>query len=137
MCQLVVTGDFVRNSTGVRMAKILIVDDSAYARARLEQVITNGGHEIAGSAANGRDAMALYAKLNPELVTLDYIMRGMSGEDTLKELIAMDASAKVIVISGFNDPDLETRMMRAGALGFVEKFDLDKNLVSVIDQALD
>ena len=68
--------------------------------------------------------------------SLDYIMRGMSGEDTLKELIAMDASAKVIVISGFNDPDLETRMMRAGALGFVEKFDLDKNLVSVIDQAL-
>ena len=56
------------------MAKILIVDDAAFMRMMLKDILTKGGFEIAGEAADGVEAVAKYNELKPDLVTLDITM---------------------------------------------------------------
>ena len=53
------------------MAKILIVDDAAFMRLMLKDILTKGGFEIAGEAADGVEAVAKYNELKPDLLTLD------------------------------------------------------------------
>ena len=55
------------------MARILIVDDAAFMRMMLKDILTKGGFEIAGEAADGNEAVAKYNELKPDLVTLDTI----------------------------------------------------------------
>jgi two-component system chemotaxis response regulator CheY len=61
------------------MAKILIVDDAAFMRMMLKDILTKGGFEIAGEAADGVEAVAKYNELKPDLVTHDAKQRRYSG----------------------------------------------------------
>ena len=118
------------------MAKILIVDDSAFARARLKLLFESGGHEVVGDAGDGEQALALFKNLQPELVTLDYLMADKSGEAVLKEIIQHDPSARVIIISGSSDNTIEERVLQAGAKVFVEKFNKQSDTLKVIDRVM-
>ena len=119
------------------MAKILIVDDSAFARKRLKLLFESGGHEIVGSVGKSEQALALFKKLRPELVTLDYVMDDKTGEVVLKEIIQLNPEAKVIMISGSSDKTLEKRALKAGAKGFIEKFNKQINILEVIDRVME
>ena len=119
------------------MAKILIVDDSSFARARLKMLFESGGHEVVGGAENAEQALALYKSLNPELVTLDYLMADKSGEAVLEEIIQYDPSARVIMISGSGDHAIGDRALEAGAKDFVEKYNLEKDILNVIDRVME
>ena len=66
------------------MAKILIVDDAAFMRMMLKDILTKGGFEIAGEAADGVEAVAKYNELKPDLVTLDITMPNKDGIQALK-----------------------------------------------------
>jgi two-component system chemotaxis response regulator CheY len=118
------------------MAKILIVDDSEFARARLIKLFEEGGHEVVGSADCGEKALSLYKSLHPELVTMDYVMEEQSGEEAMKGIIKYDPNARVIIISGSNDNTLREKMVESGAKAFVEKFDFHKNVLQVIKQVM-
>jgi two-component system chemotaxis response regulator CheY len=118
------------------MAKILIVDDSAFARNRLRMIFENGGHEVLACAENGEQALEMFKGLHPELVTLDYLMLGLNGEEVLKEILRLDQDAKVIMISGSGDATIEERVLQVGAMGFIEKFIPDKDYLKVIDQVM-
>ncbi|MFT5139884.1 MAG: two-component system chemotaxis response regulator CheY [Lysobacterales bacterium] len=118
------------------MAKILIVDDSAFARNTLRMVVEKGGHEVVGRAENGLKAMELFKTLRPELVTLDYLMTGMNGDLVLDEILEHDASAKVIMISGSGDHVIGAKALKAGAKGFLEKSFVSRDILKVIDQVM-
>ena len=118
------------------MAKILIVDDSAFARNTLRMNVESGGHEVVGLAADGEQALKLFKSLLPELVILDYLMAGKSGMVVLKEIIQNDPNAKVIMISGSGDHALEERAPQAGAKVFVEKPCAQRDLLKIIDQVM-
>ena len=118
------------------MTKILIVDDSAFARNRLRRLFESGGHEILGCAENGEQALEMFKGLRPELVTLDYLMVGLNGEEVLKEILRLDQDAKVIMISGSGDATIEERVLQVGAMGFIEKFNPDKDYLKIIDQVM-
>lgn len=118
------------------MAKILIVDDSAFARNCLERIFREGGHEVVGSAKDGDSALELFNRLHPELVTLDYLMEGKNGTAILEEIIETDPSAKVVMISGSGDYSIEQRARRAGARDYVSKPLMQRKLLKVIDQVL-
>ena len=118
------------------MAKVLIVDDSAFARNSLKVIVEGGGHEVVGRAENGREALDLFASLQPEVVTLDYLMVGENGNEVLAELIQIDPRAKVIMISGMGDPAIQEQALQSGAKCFLAKPYEELEVLRMIDQAL-
>lgn len=118
------------------MARILVVDDSAFARHRIQQLLEEGGHEVVGTAANGAEALRVYRELAPDLVTLDHVMDDTPGETVLKLILEANPEARVIMISGSNDRSLEQRVLDAGARAFVEKFDTRADLVNIVERVL-
>ncbi len=118
------------------MASVLIVDDSAFARHLIRVVAETGGHEVVGVASNGDQALSLYKDLHPELVTLDWMMPGKSGEVVLNEILRGDPDARVIMITGWANDSIEGRVMKAGAKAFLEKPNVKKALLEKIDTAM-
>ena len=116
------------------MAKILIVDDSSFMRARLRVMFESGGHEVVGQAPDGEQALELFEDLHPEIVTLDYLMAGKNGEEVLKEIIQHDPSARVIMLSGSGDSTIEERALQIGAKLYMEKPIVQRDILKVIDQ---
>lgn len=118
------------------MAKVLIVDDSAFARHRLQQIIEQGNHEVVGSTGESGRALDLYMTIKPDLITIDQVMEEKVGETVLHEILHHDPAANIIMISGSNDATLGQRVLDAGAKAFVEKFNTDMDLLEVIDRVL-
>lgn len=118
------------------MAKVLIVDDSPFTRHLLGVIVKMGGHEVAGAAEDGKQALKMFRSLQPDLVTLDWLMPSKSGEAVLKKIIMLDPDAKVIMITGWANKSIEGRVLAAGAKAFLEKSNVQKDLLNVIDQVL-
>ena len=118
------------------MAKILVVDDSAFTRNTLSMIMQSEGHEVVGLAENADQALELFETLHPELVTLDYLMPDKTGEVVLREIIQHDPEARVIMISGSGDSQLEERALQTGAKVFVEKPCAKKDILKAIDQVM-
>ncbi len=119
------------------MVKILVVDDSAFARNSISKMVESGGHEVVGRAEDGEQALKMYRSLHPELVILDYLLPGKSGEVVLREMIQHDPSARVIMISGSGDITIEERALQSGAKVFVKKPCMSEDLLKVIDQVME
>ena len=78
---------------------ILIVDDAAFMRMMVKDILTKGGYNVVGEAENGVVAVQKYAELKPDLVTLDITMPEMDGIQALKKIKEVDAGANVIMCS--------------------------------------
>ena len=118
------------------MAKILIVDDSLIMRGILRSMLEKGGHEIAGAASNGIDALRLYRELDPDLVTMDIHMAGGDGLSCLKEIIRLDADAKVIMITALGHEEMKMEASRLGAVGYLCKPFKAEDILAEIQDAL-
>ena len=116
--------------------RILIVDDSAFARNRLKAIFEQAGHDVVGSASNGTQALNLFGSLKPDVVTLDYLMVGESGEEVLRDIIQQDPSARVIMVSGSGDNTIEKRVLVAGAKLFISKFNGKQSFIKAVDQVM-
>lgn len=102
------------------MAKILIVDDSAFARANLRTVLTRAGHEVL-EVSSGAQAVQQAEAFAPDLVTLDLLMPGISGMDTLRLLLPLLPGARFIVITADIQDSTRQEMLDAGAACFMNK----------------
>lgn len=103
------------------MARILICDDAVFMRMTIKEALENAGHEIVGEASNVEDAVALYKKLRPDIVTMDMLMKA-PGTIAVKEIMKFDPKAKIIIISVFNEKDGEVvDAIHAGAKGIISK----------------
>ena len=87
------------------MANILIVDDAAFMRMMLKDILTKNGYNVIGEAVNGNDALTKYTELKPDLVTLDITMPECDGIQALKNIKAADPNAKCLMCSaaGYGD----------------------------------
>lgn len=119
------------------MAKILIVDDSPFTRHLLGVIVKMGGHEVVGVAEDGREAFEQYKALRPDIVTLDWMMPSKSGEAVLKKIIQFHPYAKAIMITGWANRSIEARVLQAGAKAFLEKSNVQKELLQVIDRVME
>jgi two-component system chemotaxis response regulator CheY len=118
------------------LARILVVDDSSFARHRIRQLLEAAGHEMVGAAANGEEALRMYRELAPDLLTLDHVMDDTPGEMVLKRILEAHPEAKVIMISGSDDTSLEQRALAVGARAFIKKFSTRTELVDEVDRIL-
>ena len=87
--------------------KTLIVDEAPFTRYLLGVLVTKGGHEVIGVAADGREAFEQYKALRPDIVTLDWMMPSKSGEAVLKKIMQFHPYANAIMITGWADKVLE------------------------------
>lgn len=118
-------------------ARILVVDDSAFMRKMLIEVLADTGCEIVGEAADGEQAVAMYAELGPDVVTLDIIMPKMRGLEALKAIRDQDPHAKVIVISTVEQRGTLMKALKHGATDYIVKpFEKDR-VVEAIERAFD
>ncbi len=101
--------------------KILIVDDASYMREMIKDAVIKAGFDVAGEAEDGKDALARYKELSPDVVTMDIVMREKSGIDAVKEIARFDANSRVIVISAMGQQSMIVDAIQAGAKGFVLK----------------
>jgi len=101
--------------------RILIVDDSSIMRKMLIKALKEAGHEIIGEASSGNEAIDLYEKLHPDLVTMDITMRGMDGISAAGEIIKMDSDAKVLILSNLDEDKYREKVKNVGAIDLINK----------------
>ena len=114
------------------MAKILIVDDAAFMRMMIKDILTKNGYEVVGEAANGIQAVELYKANQPDLVTMDITMPEMDGIEAVKQIKAINPAAKVIMCSAMGQQSMVMDAIKAGASDFIVKpFQADRVLEAV------
>lgn len=109
-------------------AKVLVVDDAAFMRMVLKNILTQNGFEVVGEAENGKQATIKYAELKPDLVTMDITMPEMDGITAVKEIKKLDPQAKIIMCSAMGQKALVIEAIKAGASDFIVK-PFEENLV--------
>ncbi|MDA3130603.1 response regulator [Aliibacillus thermotolerans] len=111
---------------------VLIVDDAAFMRMMIKDILEKNGYEVAGEAKDGKEAVELYQELNPDLVTMDITMPEMDGITALKEIKKLDPNAKVIMCSAMGQQAMVIDAIQAGAKDFVVKpFQADRVLEAI------
>ena len=114
------------------MAKILIVDDAAFMRMMIKDILTKNGYEVVAEAANGVEAVELYKSHQPDLVTMDITMPDMDGIEAVKQIRAVNPAAKVIMCSAMGQQSMVMDAIKAGANDFIVKpFQADRVLEAV------
>lgn len=101
--------------------KVLISDDSVLARKQLKDVLKTYGCDCFLDASNGQEAIDLYKEHRPSLVFLDIVMPVKDGITAIKEIIAFDPSADIIVVSSVGTLAQLKTAITEGARDFVQK----------------
>jgi len=116
--------------------KILIVDDAAFMRLMLRDIIVAHGYEIAGEAEDGIVALNLYKRLKPDLVLMDITMPEMNGIDAVQEIMKYDPDAKIVMVSAMGQQAMVIQSVKLGAMDFVVKPFQVERVVDAINKAL-
>jgi len=103
------------------MSNILIVDDAAFMRMMLRNILEKIGHTIIGEAADGNEAINKYKQLHPDLVTLDITMPEVDGIEALKGIRKVDENAKCVMCSAMGQQAMVIEAIQNGAKDFIVK----------------
>ncbi|TBL77283.1 response regulator [Paenibacillus thalictri] len=103
------------------MAAVMVVDDTAFMRMVMRGILEGMGMDVAAEAQNGEEAVRLYEKIRPDLVTMDITMPEMDGIAALKQIRDMDPAAKIIMCSAMGQRDMVLEALRSGAQDFIVK----------------
>jgi two-component system chemotaxis response regulator CheY len=103
------------------MKKVLVVDDAAFMRVSIKNMLSRNDYEIVGEAENGKIAITKYQELNPDIVTMDITMPEMDGLASLKEILSINPAANVIMVSAMGQESMVREAVLAGAKGFIVK----------------
>lgn len=103
------------------MARVLIVDDAAFMRMMIKDILEKNGYQIVGEASNGIKAVEIYKAEKPDVVTMDITMPDMDGIEAVKEIKAFDPAAKIIMCSAMGQQTMVMDAIRSGARDFIVK----------------
>ena len=103
------------------MARILVADDASFMRQIIRDILEAEGHEIVAEASDGVQAVEEWKKHQPDVVTMDIVMPRRSGIDAVRAIVAVDASARIVMCSALGQETLVTEALQAGASDFIVK----------------
>lgn len=103
------------------MLNILVVDDSLIIRRNLKKHITNLGHNIAGEAKTGVQAVEMCKKLKPEMITMDIAMPDMDGITAVKKIKEFNQEVDIVMVTSNGQEEIVADALRAGAKGYILK----------------
>jgi len=101
--------------------KILVVDDAAFMRMMIKDILVKNGYEVIGEAENGAKAVEKYKELSPDLVIMDITMPEVDGIKAVKEIKKIDENALVIMCSAMGQQAMVIESIQAGAKDFIVK----------------
>jgi two-component system chemotaxis response regulator CheY len=113
-------------------ARVLIVDDAAFMRMMIKDILEKNDFQVIGEANNGLKAVEIYKKEKPDVVTMDITMPDMDGIEAVKAIRAFDPGAKIIMCSAMGQQTMVMDAIRAGARDFIVKpFQPDRVLEAI------
>ena len=117
--------------------RVMIVDDAAFTRNMLKAIISKIELiEVVGEAANGVEAISLYKKLNPDLVTMDLVMPEKGGIEATEEILKINPNALIVVVSALGQEALVLEAAKKGAKDFIQKPFKTEQILEVMDRIL-
>jgi len=112
--------------------RILVVDDAAFMRMMIKDILVKNGYQVVGEAQDGAQAVEKYKELRPDLVTMDITMPEMDGIVALKEIRKIDPNAKIIMCSAMGQQAMVIDAIQAGARDFIVKpFQADRVIEAI------
>jgi two-component system chemotaxis response regulator CheY len=108
--------------------KLMIVDDSNIMRRRIERSQQFEELQLVGTAGNGFEAIELFKRTDPDVVTMDLTMPRMDGIECIGALVALKPEVRILVISALADKATAVEAMEKGANGFLNKPFTDRQL---------
>jgi DNA-binding NarL/FixJ family response regulator len=120
-----------------RPTSALLVDDEAHVRVYLRMLLQSVGITTVWEAADGKQALELYALHRPPVVLLDLAMPGMAGEQVFRELQALDPDVAVIVVTSQSSLKSVQTIHQLGAIAYLLKHTPREQMVKTLNEALD
>jgi len=120
------------SDNGKKCFKLMIVDDSNIMRRRIERSNQFEELELVGTAGNGVEAIEMFKKMDPDVVTMDLTMPQMDGIECISKLVALKPAIRILVISALADKATAVEAMEKGANGFLNKPFSDRQLNEAI-----
>lgn len=112
--------------------RVMVVDDAAFMRMMIKDILSKNGYEVVGEAENGLKALEKYQELKPDLTTMDITMPEMDGITAVKEIKKIDPGAKIIMCSAMGQQAMVIEAIQSGARDFIVKpFQPDRVLEAV------
>jgi two-component system, chemotaxis family, chemotaxis protein CheY len=124
------------NGAAKRSFKLMIVDDSNIMRRRIERSQQFEQLELVGTAGNGVEALELFKRTDPDVVTMDLTMPRMDGIECIGRLVALKPAVRILVISALADKATAVEAMEKGANGFLNKPFTDRQLNEAIAELM-
>lgn len=119
------------------MANILVVDDAAFMRLSIKQILEKHGHTMIAEAADGKEAILKYTEFKPDVTILDITMPEMSGLEALAHIKKQDPNAKVVICSALGQQEQLAKAIELGAKDFIVKpFEPDR-MIAALNKVLD
>jgi DNA-binding NarL/FixJ family response regulator len=120
----------------VETIRVLLADDHTMFRQGLKELLsTDEGMRIVGEAENGKTAVVLADREEPDVVLLDVEMPGTSASETLEALLALSPAPKVLIVSMYDSPRLVRDLLGRGASGYLVKSATLEELLSAVRRA--
>lgn len=118
------------------MARILVCDDSAFMRMMLKTALVSLGHQVAGEAGDGEEAVRQYEELLPDVVTMDITMPQVNGLEALRRIRDRHPRALVIMVSALGQQAIIKEALEAGAKDFIVKPFVPEQVAGVLQNVL-
>jgi two-component system chemotaxis response regulator CheY len=115
--------------------KVLIVDDVAFVRKTLSEILTQAGYQVVAEAADGQEAIEKYIATRPDLVTMDVVMPMMSGIEATRRIMKLDKTAHIVIISAMGQENLVMEAINVGARDYVLKPFSAADVLKTLDRA--
>jgi two-component system chemotaxis response regulator CheY len=107
--------------------RVLVVDDAAFMRHMIKNILIGMNCEIVGEASNGEEACTMYRELRPDMVTMDLIMPGTGGLEAIKQIRGEYPDSRIVVISAIDQRQPLMEALKLGAVDYVVKpFEKDR-----------
>ena len=118
------------------MIRVLLVDDSAFMRKILKEMIEGDSFHVIGECSSGLDAIEKYRSMAPELVLMDYNMPGMDGLETARSIVDYDPSANIIMISSVDTTENVAEAIESGVKDYLTKPFTKEEVLAKLSEAM-
>jgi len=114
----------------------MLVDDAAFMRMMLKDILSNNGYQVISEAENGAVAVAKYLETKPDITIMDITMPEMDGLQAVKEIRALDPQARIIMCSAMGQQAMVIEAIQSGAKDFVVKPFQPERVLEALAKAL-